>query len=57
LPPKPRHDEWMPVVKACSTGGPCTYLGLLCCVDPAGVMQGKQQEGRHYNPTRKGLEL
>src|SRR5256885_15346470 len=23
LPPKPRHDEWIPVVKACSTGGPC----------------------------------
>jgi hypothetical protein len=25
LPPKPRHDEWMLVVKACSIGGPCTY--------------------------------
>jgi hypothetical protein len=45
------------VVKACSIGGPCIYLYLLCCFDPGGVVQGKQQEGRHYNPTRKGLPL
>ena len=51
LPPKPRHDEWIPVVKACSIGGPCIYLYLLCCFDPGGVVQGKQQESRHCNPT------
>src|SRR5271170_3165591 len=57
LATKTRHGEWIPVVKACSIGGPCICLYLLCCFDPGGVVQGKQQEGRHCNPTRKGLPL
>jgi hypothetical protein len=44
LATKTRHDEWIPVVKAYSIGGPCIYLYLLCCFDPGGVVQGKQQE-------------